>query len=284
MWSVPLCILLPLLATQSAAVVSPAYVTVTENRMVLGNQFLERALDLSENTVRTTYLKNKLTGKRMSVDSLEFVLRIDGTTELSPRDFRLISPPSAVDVPGSGKRVICHLSHEKLNLKVKLVYELLGGDFYTRKWLEIALPPAPHLVNTIDVERLRMDGASLFLAGPDPRNRDQFQERLTVRLGQPVFADNFFLGIEYPAAENSIDPAGWIALRQYVGRKLGQQTWESKKAVIGVAPDTPLNRVGDWFQKYIDRIRVAPVSPIHPMAKLVDDEEANGSQGASDDR
>ena len=195
MWSVPITsVLMPLLALCSMGETPPAYVRVTDAQVVLGNQFIERGLDLSGGTVRTIYFENKLTGKRLPADSLEFVIRIDGATELSQRDFRLISAPHAADVPGGGKRVICQLSHEKLNLTVKLVYEILGGDFYTRKWLEIALPPASHLINTIDVERLGVNGASLLIAGPDPKNRDQFQERLTVRLGQPVFADSFFPG------------------------------------------------------------------------------------------
>lgn len=260
MWSVPLTYaILPLAAICSAGELPPAYVQVTDTRIVLGNQFIERGLDLGGNTVRTTYIENKLTGRRIPVDSLEFVIRVDPGGELSPRDFRLISMPSIVDVPGGGKQVVCHLSHEKLNLQVKLVYELFGDDFYTRKWLETGLPPEPHVLNTVDLERLRINGASLFLAGPALGKNDQYQERLTVRLGQPVFTDDFFLGVEYPATENSIDQEGWITLRQYVGRKLEQQTWVSRKAVIGVAPNTPLNRVGDWFQKYIDRIRVAPV-------------------------
>jgi hypothetical protein len=250
--------LLPLLTAQFAGAASTTYVSLSENRAVMGNRFLERGLDLGGQTVRTVYVENKLTHKRIPVESSEFVVRIDGTAELPQRDFRLTSPPSLFDVP-CGKRLTCQLRHEKLNVTVKLFYELLDDDFYTRKWLEIALPPGPTLLKTVDIERLRLHGVSPLLAGPDPKRADQYQERLTVRLGQPVFAADFFLGVEYPAAENSVDPAGWITLRQYVGRALGRQTWTSKKAVIGVAPGVPLNRVADWFQKYVDRIRVAPV-------------------------
>ena len=235
MWPAPLTLaLVSFLAAQSAGM-PPAYVAVTGDHVALGNQYLERGLDVSGRTVRTAYIENKLTKKRMPVESLEFVIRIDEKTELSQADFCMTSRPSTIDVPGGGKRVIFQLSHEKLDFKVKVVYEVLPDDFYARKWLEIALPPTQHLLNTIDVERLRIQGASLFLAGPEPKNTDwvqKFYEPLTSRLGQPVFADNFFLGVEYPAAENSIDPAGWIAMRQYIGRKMGQQTVETKKAVI----------------------------------------------------
>jgi hypothetical protein len=246
----------------AATVGTAAYVTATDHRVALGNQFLERGLDLSGGTVRTAYLENKLTKKRMPVDSREFIIRIDKDTELSERDFRIVSGPTTIDLPDGGRRLVCQLSHQKPDLTVKVVYELLADDFYTRKWLEISPPPTPHLLKTIDIERLRVDGASLLLAGPEPKDQDWLQKLytpLTTRLGQPVFADNFFLGVEYPATENSIDSAGWIALRQYFGRKMDQKPLESKKSVIGVAPGTPLNRVGDWFQRYIDRIRIAPV-------------------------
>lgn len=263
MWFAPLSlILLPLATIAHAGDAPSAYVLVTGDRIVLGNQYLERGLDLSGRTVRTAYIQNKLTKKRLPIESLEFVIRIDENTELSQADFRITSQPSVIDLPGGGKQVICRLNHAKLGFDVRVVYEALPDDFYTRKWLEITPPSTQHLINTIDVERLRIQGASLFLAGPAPGNQDWLQKQytpLTTRLGQPVFADNFFLGVEYPAAENSIDSAGWITLRQYVGRKTSQQTFESKKSVIGVAPNTPLNRVGDWFQRYIDRIRVAPV-------------------------
>ena len=221
----------------------------------------------------------------MPVESLEFVIRIDEKTELSQRDFRMTSRPSTVDVPGGGKQVICQLSHEKPDLKVKLVYELLGDDFYTRKWLEIALPPQPHLINTIDVERLRIEDAALFLAGPDPKNQDWLQKHaLTVRLGQPVFADNFFLGVEYPAAENSIDPAGWIALRQYIGRKMGaaddgeQEGGDRRRARHAV----------ESRRRLVPEVhRPDPSGPrasIHPVGELVDNQAAHGSEGAADDR
>ena len=60
----PLTIVLAaILTTPPASDPPPAYVTVTDERVALGNQFLERGLDLSGNTVRTAYHREQADGE-----------------------------------------------------------------------------------------------------------------------------------------------------------------------------------------------------------------------------
>lgn len=84
--------------------------------------------------------------------------------------------------------------------------------------------------------------------------------------GQPVAVTldrgSAFFGVEYPAAENRIEPAaeGRYTLRcgQEHGALIGAGWIASDWAVAGLCPDANVKR---WFFAYLDRVRVAPLRP-----------------------
>lgn len=84
--------------------------------------------------------------------------------------------------------------------------------------------------------------------------------------GQPaalfVGEGGAFFGLEYPTAENilKMSSAGKVELRcgQEIGEKIHSSWVKSEWAVVGLSPNV---YVKQWFWKYVDRIRVAPLKP-----------------------
>jgi len=196
----------------------------------IGNRFVDREITISKGTIRTRLLHNKLTGKKLKIASREFMIRIDGGTVLTNRDFTVQER-----VLRKG-RLRFLLSAKKHELDVELIYTIRPRDFYMHKVLGIM--KTDHLVNEIDVESFRISGAPRFTFGG---------------FGQPIFVDRqLFIGLEYPAGHNIARMDKSISLRHYPGRT-GRIT--SKRAVIGVCPDTVNNRIRDWFLKYVENNR-----------------------------
>jgi hypothetical protein len=84
--------------------------------------------------------------------------------------------------------------------------------------------------------------------------------------GQPVAVavknGGAFFGLEYPTSENSFEGLsnnrGSIACGQEFGQIIGKEYIQSEWVVTGI---TPNSYVKDWFFKYVDAIRVAPLRP-----------------------
>ncbi len=185
-----------------------------------GNHYLERTFRVSDDCLRTAKLLNRVSGQDAgSMEGSEFALELAGTPsrELFTADFRL----SAIDVdpiPG-GLRLVFHLhSRGDEGLRVDIVEETWAGRKYQRRRLVIHQDPGrPELViQRIDVEMFRFGW--WYLGNP-----------VLSGYGQPVFAGDIYLGLEYPGAETSA-----TYLRHYPG--LSARTgFESKSAVWGVA-------------------------------------------------
>ena len=203
---------------------------------VLKNEFVERELRVVNGVVSTARLRNRLTGREYRVDSREFVLRVNTSETLTNRDFTVEKATAAP----SGRSISFVLRGRDVDIKILLRFEVGATDFYMRKSLK--LEAGECLVNEIHVESLALRGAHRYRFGG---------------FGQPLFMDDeLFMGLEYPAGYNTLRKGGEIVLKHYPGRR---GRIESKKAVLGVCPNTVNNRVRDWFLKYLDRNRARPV-------------------------
>ena len=93
-----------------------------------------------------------------------------------------------------------------------MVVRLAPDDFYIRKWLEIRSTNGfVLLLDRISVEKLSLAGVRTEHGG----------------FGQPVYADNLFLGLEYPA--------GYDGCSYYSGEMTGPRPLRTESAVMGVA-------------------------------------------------
>ena len=233
------------------------YVRQQADCVILGNQYLERRIALQP-WVCTSAFTNKLTERTFEVSGDGFRIALAAeTVTLTSRDFQLNDRPALVDGPAGARAVVCTLTCPAHEISLDVRYELRLDDFATRKRLTIRA--GAMLVNWVEVERFRIsDGASaLHLQRFDQDPMPFRSQPWDVPTGRPVYiADELFAGLEYPAGHNGFDESGTIALRHYPGRA---GLIETRPAVLGVAPNTPLNRVNDWFLRYIDRNRARPV-------------------------
>lgn len=85
-----------------------------------------------------------------------------------------------------------------------------------------------------------------------------FGQPAVIRIGE----GGGFFGLEYPTAENSLKicdkEKAKLQCGQEMGEKIGSSWVKSEWVVVGLSPNS---YVKQWFWKYVDRIRVAPLKP-----------------------
>lgn len=249
-------LLLVLLATAAAA--AQVYAHAEGDTVRLGNRLLERVITVQDGVVGTAALRNKLSGRDYGLRGDEFQIRLiyervgyqagsENPWVLTARDFRVAS--RAINAtPGGGRRVTYRLElrgrDRRPHLSAELNYEIRPGDFYTRQWLRLTVSgTGTYFVDSLAVLRDQLAPARFSLGG----------------FGQPLFADDLFLGLEYPASSNTA-AGGVVTLARVVGENIPAAGLTTEPAVIGVAPSAgaALHR---QFLDYVGRIRVAPVRP-----------------------
>jgi hypothetical protein len=247
-------IALPILFLYAAAAgmaAGPVYVRTTASAIVLGNDFLERTISIADGDAGTRQLVNKITGSAYALRGAEFELKL--TTERVGYSFggenprvvtaagMRVASHQAEDTAGGGKRVTLHLAQAR-GMAVDVVYELKPDDFYTRQWIHIAKPGQ----------------GTYFIDWVAPAKNEWGVPRFSLGgYGQPLFADDLFLGLEYPTGINSVSGAE-VTLGGYVGIDIPTEGFTSEAAVMGVAPAALVHR---QFLDYVARMRVAPVRP-----------------------
>ncbi len=245
-----------LLAVQSLPAAGPVVVTEQGSLARLSNDFLERDIDASGGVIQTVRLVNKLTGRVHEARGDEFELNLtferlgytfgsENPLVLTAKDFRV--KDHSVQDAGGGKRLVYHLALDrepqaKTGLEATLVYELKPQDFFTRQWLELkTMGTGTYFINSLALGKNLWPGEVFVLGG----------------FGQPLFASDLFLGLEYPSSLNTAQGSA-VSLAIVVGLDIPPGGYTSEPAVLGVAGDGNVHRA---FMQYVARMRVAPVRP-----------------------
>ncbi len=246
-----LSLTLPLLLVHVAAAAGPVEVRTNAASVVLANDFLERTISLADGDVGTRQFLNKITGRAYSLRGAEFEIKLNyerlgySFGSENPRAFTAagtrVASHNVEDTPTGGKRLTLHLAPSR-GLAIDLVYELNPADFFTRQWLQLA----------------KSQQGTLFLEWVAPASNEWGVPRFSLGgFGQPLFAEDLFLGLEYPTGLNTNTGAD-VTLGSNVGINIPDGGYTSEPAVIGVAPS---GMVHQKFLDYVSRIRVAPVRP-----------------------
>jgi len=242
---------LAILVAQALSAAGPVAVRTTPAGFVLANDYLERTISTADGDIGTRQFLNKITGRAYSLRGGEFDIRLNyervgySFGSENPRDFTgdgaRVASRNVEDTPAGGKRVTLHLAPSR-GAAIDLVYELNPGDFFTRQWLRIAKPQQ----------------GTLFLEWVAPANNEWGVPRFSLGgFGQPLFAEDLFLGLEYPTGLNTA-AGSVVTLGGNVGLNIPDGGYTSESAVIGVAP---AGMVHQQFLDYVARMRVAPVRP-----------------------
>jgi hypothetical protein len=236
------------------------YVHASKDRLTIGNRYIERVIGIKGDVARTIALLNKLSGLTHPVRSDEFEITLvyehlgydhnrESPQALRVEDFQYQNH-QIEELPNHAKRLTLNyaLREDRLRrawtgLKLDVVYELGPRDFYMRKSLKLTSElPGTYFLHSIATESFQMPGLVAKLGG----------------LGQPVYGDDFFLGLEYPGGRNEAKGAD-VRLWHYVGKTLSPGGWTSWPAVLGVAE---AGEVEGRFMAYVDAIRLRPVRPV----------------------
>lgn len=217
-------------------------------RISIGNPSIERVFELRDGKLRTVSIHNKRTGRMYAVDSREFELKLvwervsydhgyENPVTLTANDFTLTNFERK---PGA---LVFHLANKWLSVEADLTYTIAEDDFYLRKQLAVrSVGRNTHFIEEIALESMRLACAGFEYGG----------------FGQPLYAGDLFLGVEYPGAYNSAQD-GAVRLWYYGGQTTSNTAFTTERAVVGAAAPGP---VREAFMQYVGRIRSGPVRPV----------------------
>ncbi len=244
----------------------PAFVRQNGEQWVIGNGSLERHLHIDSKAVRTTRIRNRIAGIDYPVDSIEFAVRLvagNGTGDvLDSNNVKVVRvEKSKTDADAAHLVVACETPNAAVPL-IEVHYEIGSSSFYMRKWLSITGTSADRVIDSVVLEKIApTDPKLLSKIELWPKDRDASsawqQQVIAYELGQPVYAETLFFGIEYPAAQTGLDD-GAIVLAYKSGLPPSREGTATRKAVLGVAPAGGTARS---FFRYIDEIRGPRLRP-----------------------
>ncbi|MGD1158195.1 MAG: hypothetical protein ABSA41_20570 [Terriglobia bacterium] len=190
----------------------------TQSVFTIGNHHISRSFEVNGKQASTTALQART---QLRVASAEFSV----TCRTTAREVvltRYNTNPASVIVSPSREETELAWSADSPALDIHVFYQTDGERPRIFKWIEIDnRSDLPVRIVSVTVESLEIS------AGGEP---------LRGGVGQPVELKNeFFLGIEHPAAANEARARN-IILSHYPDAKVAPgDTWKSKRAVLGAA-------------------------------------------------
>lgn len=230
----------PLIASASSDEVK---ITRNGNEVTIENENLARVYDVTDGQVTTRKIMNKRSGTVANVnDAVEFAVTfMDGKSKRSS-DFKLQEISTSEDEDGT-KTLKFDFSVSSDGWKAALFVSMKPGDHFLRKHLDISHNDS----NPIAIDRIDLE--SLVVPGPYWSTKLSGYEGL----GQPVYANDLFFGIEFPASDNKIINNNKINAGYNRGKYLnGNTTYTTYSSVVGAADSQ--KEIQQSFFDYINTI------------------------------
>lgn len=279
-----ICFLLMLLGgctvSMLAADKEEVYVIRIGDAVTIGNEFLSREFSLADGKVRTQMIENKRTGDKVTriipeVASEDFIIRTlsaDSVAADIHSSALSLQEVQVTDDGKDGKKLIFHYKgfrHQEVDWQVNMVFTLERGKHYMRKYLEITVPDSQrHLarLDYIDFEPMRLPEGCVTWTHPVMEQGVGGVSGYYISLGQPVYIQGMFFGLEFPAAETEIDGNKIVRIRYYSGKSFEMLASESRlddggtfttwKEVAGATRSTDIDVIQTDFFSYIHDISV----------------------------
>ena len=226
-----------------------------ETRWVLGNQRMELHLQRTGDRVTATALVNRIARRTIPLQEDDFTLNFADHTPLRAEDFA-VHTVEREKLP-HGQRLRIQLQERRGAGGLAIVYDLRDADSFLRRHLEFA-PTAPMALREVEVWSLALPGKcwSQESGPPEYLRRNVWDVDDKHGFGQPVFLEDTFWGLEFPAGYNQYTH-GTISLLHHPGRTISG-SFTSKTGVLGVAA---AGHVATEFQAYINDGRGRPRQP-----------------------
>lgn len=257
------------------------YITRIGDIVTIGNEYLAREFSLADGKVRTQMIENKRTGKdpiRIIPGPLseEFVIRTLGpdsvtvdicSSKLSLDDVQIMNEGT------DGKKLLFHYKsfrQGEVDWQINMVFIMEKRKHYMRKYLEITVPDSQRRkarLDYIDFEPMKLPENCVIWTHPEMDQGVGGVSGYYISLGQPVYIQAMFLGLEFPAAETEIMKDNVVGIRYYSGKsfemlaaekRLQDGTFSTWKEVIGATRSTDIDVIQTDFFSYIHDI-AAPI-------------------------
>ena len=238
---------------------------MNNSTIVIENAGLRKTLNLDKNSIVTSEMFNKITGSSLVAKqgSEEFILRfrsgILSKKEIKASELKVISYEKSSADSGECYTIIFKpfgVFGSKLSLK--LVYNLRNESTVMRKHVELSFDKRGDKavsLDCIDFESLHFEPTLNHWSIPKQAN--SHVPGYALEIGQPLYVDSLFFGVEFPAALNKIENAV-TSLKFYSGKKLTDimknNLFVSREAVIGAADGNTFPQVQRAFFEYIKTI------------------------------
>ena len=157
------------------------------------------------------------------------------------------------DNPDGSKELVFTFKGSDIPLEVRLIYKLETDAFYVKRQISVRDPKSSgHFLRWLWPQRSMIHGnVSILKPGG-------FGEPAALTINNA----GAFFGLEYPAAENTLEPVGKEETALHTGQEMGLKIDDSRVksewSVTGLTPDT---HVKLWFNKYLESVRAAPLKP-----------------------
>ena len=268
------------LFSMRAAVKEEIYVNHIADTVEIGNEFLARKFLVKNDKVRTCMIENKRMGKEVSriipeTISEDFIIRTlsadSVVADIHSSDL-FLQRVQVTDEGKNGKKLVFHYKgfrHQEVDWQVDMVLTLEEGKHYMRKYLEITVPDSQrHLarLDYIDFEPMSLPEGYAVWTHPVMEQGVGGVSGYYISLGQPVYIQGMFFGLEFPASETEIEGDRKVRIRYYSGKSFEMLASEGRladsgtfttwKEVTGATRSTDMDVIQTDFFSYIHDISV----------------------------
>ena len=235
------------------------------NAIIIENKGLRKTLTLNKDRIVSSEIYNKISSLTVKAQqgSEEFILKFNvglfAKHEIKASELSVSSTKK--ELTDDGIIYIIVFAPFKIagsKLGVKLVYTLRNESTFMRKHIELSYEKRGNkaiVLDHINFESLHFD--SSLSCWSIPKQENSHVPGYALEMGQPLYVDSLFFGIEFPATLNKIENCT-TSLRYYSGKKLTDimtnNQYVSREAVIGAADGKSFPQVQRAFFEYIKTI------------------------------
>ena len=245
-----------------------AYAYIENDKVIIGNDYIERRFSIKDNQLTTTEIINKRIDGEKSIKfknySAEFIIAFrvkktfGYTTEfLSSNNLKLDN----VNVFKHRVEFIykrCSYNGARITFVESI--EIGDDEHYMRKYIEMVVAPEEQHLITLDY----IDGEHILIDTPEQQWKigeiePAYLSSYHSALGQPVYINGFFLGSEFPLSENNIEN-DTVYMRYFSGKRFDMlnlncgHTFKTWNTVIGAARSLEHTVIREDFLTYIRNI------------------------------
>lgn len=223
----------------------------------IGNDAGAREISVAGGRLHTIAVENHLSSARLMTEGEEFRIGWAGGQETTSSQFKFVRV-----LTSTPKRLEVLLRLSKPALQARVFYWAEDRPPVLRKQVILEGDSGGMIVRWLEVESIKFSGEkvtySAYADSPvELRKIPAAPSTFSLPpVGQPVFLETAFLGLEFPAGYNWQHPDGSVRLKHYPGQAITPaKSLTSKIAVIGFSRPGLL---ADTFDDYILQLKVDP--------------------------